>query len=227
MATDLGAAGAPGNVAPPQAAACSGLGVSGAAKAFRLTAEFWKRVMPRKIYLAGPEVFLPDAVDIGLRKKALCAEFGFVGLYPLDNAILAGEDRDRRIFAANLALMDEADAAIFNLSPFRGVSADPGTAFELGLCAGRGKAVFAYSCDPADFCARVGEVFGAHHPPEGGLCDAHGFEIEDFGNADNLMLDCALKAQGRAVLRADSKRPLHDLSLFTACLRQAVLHFGL
>jgi nucleoside 2-deoxyribosyltransferase len=181
---------------------------------------------PQKIYLAGPEVFLPDAVDIGLRKKALCAEFGFVGLYPLDNAVPEGERRDLGIYAANLALLDAADAAVFNLSPFRGVGADPGTAFELGYCAARGKPVFAYSNDPAELFERVGEVFGAHRTPQGGVCDAHGFEIENFGNADNLMLDCALKAQGRAVLRAESRLPLGDLSLFTACLRQARLKFG-
>jgi nucleoside 2-deoxyribosyltransferase len=182
---------------------------------------------PKKIYLAGPEVFLPDAVDVGLRKQALCREFGFVGLYPLDTEIAEGERRDARIYAANLALIEEADAAIFNLSPFRGVGADPGTAFELGFCVARGKPAFAYSNDPADLFDRVAEAFGAHPTPEGGFCDAHGFEIEKFGNADNLMLDCALKAQGRAVLRAETRRPLGDLTLFTACLRQALLKFGI
>jgi nucleoside 2-deoxyribosyltransferase len=179
------------------------------------------------IYLAGPEVFLPDAADVGMRKQALCKAFGFVGLYPLESAILPGEGRDLRIYDANLALMEQADAAIFNLSPFRGVAADPGTAFELGLFVARDKPVFAYSHDPADLFARVGEAFGAHATPEGGCCDAHGYEIENFGNADNLMLDCALKRQGRAVLRSETKLPLGDLTLFTACLRQAVVKFGL
>ena len=40
-----------------------------------------------KIYLAGPDVFLPDAVEIGRRKAAICARHGLSGLYPLDNAI--------------------------------------------------------------------------------------------------------------------------------------------
>ena len=40
-----------------------------------------------KIYLAGPDVFLPDAVEIGRRKSAICARHGLSGLYPLDNAI--------------------------------------------------------------------------------------------------------------------------------------------
>jgi nucleoside 2-deoxyribosyltransferase len=182
---------------------------------------------PKKIYLAGPEVFLPDAAEIGLRKQALCREFGFHGLFPLDSPIPETEGRDEKIYAANIALIVQADAAIFNLSPFRGVGADAGAAFELGHVVAQGKPVFAYSNDPADAFARVSEAFGAHGLPEGGWCDAHGFEIENFGNADNLMLDCALKAQGRAVLRPESKLPLDDLTLFTACLRQALLKFGL
>lgn len=37
------------------------------------------------IYLAGPDVFRPDALTHGQNLKALCAEFGHRGLYPLDN----------------------------------------------------------------------------------------------------------------------------------------------
>ena len=181
---------------------------------------------PRKIYLAGPEVFLPDAVAVGRRKQAMCAEFGFEGLYPLDSVLPEGDRRDEKIYAANLALIRQAEAAIFNLTPFRGVNADPGTAFELGLCVALAKPVFAYTHDPQDYFVRVSEAFGAHQTPDGLTCDAHGLEIENFGNADNLMLDAALKAQGRAVLRGAAKAPPDDLTLFVACLRQALLHFG-
>ena len=40
-----------------------------------------------KIYLAGPEVFLPDALAIGRRKRDICERHGVTGLYPLDNAV--------------------------------------------------------------------------------------------------------------------------------------------
>ena len=43
------------------------------------------------IYLAGPDVFRPDAEAHGEMLKALCAEFGFLGLYPLDHALPAFE----------------------------------------------------------------------------------------------------------------------------------------
>jgi nucleoside 2-deoxyribosyltransferase len=40
-----------------------------------------------KIYLAGPDVFLHDAVEIGRRKVELCRRHGLTGRSPLDNAI--------------------------------------------------------------------------------------------------------------------------------------------
>ena len=41
--------------------------------------------MPIMIYLAGPDVFLPNAIEVGKKKKAICEEFGFEGLFPADN----------------------------------------------------------------------------------------------------------------------------------------------
>jgi nucleoside 2-deoxyribosyltransferase len=40
-----------------------------------------------KIYLAGPDVFLPDAIAIGQRKREICQRHGVTGLYPLDNTV--------------------------------------------------------------------------------------------------------------------------------------------
>src|ERR1700733_30960 len=103
-----------------------------------------------KIYLAGPDVFLHDAVEIGQRKVQLCARHGLTGLYPLDNAIdltardaslrifrgnetmmiaimasaaiimVSARDASLRIFRGNEPMMIAADAIIANLTPFRG-----------------------------------------------------------------------------------------------------------
>ena len=43
--------------------------------------------MNRKIYLAGPEVFHANATALGWQKQALCREYGFEGLFPLDSEI--------------------------------------------------------------------------------------------------------------------------------------------
>ena len=39
--------------------------------------------MVRRLYLAGPDVFAPDARALGDRRRALCAKWGFEGLFPL------------------------------------------------------------------------------------------------------------------------------------------------
>ena len=60
------------------------------------------------VYLAGPDVFLSDAIEIGRRKTEMCAAYGFEGLYPLDNEISpTTTDRvDRLIYQANKAMME-------------------------------------------------------------------------------------------------------------------------
>src|SRR5215207_3572908 len=100
--------------------------------------------MGMKVYLAGPEVFLPDAAVLRAQKKALCERYGFTGLFPFDTEIGAvplSERADWAIYRSNAALMQEADCAIVNLSPFRAPSADVGSVFELGMMVGLGKRV--------------------------------------------------------------------------------------
>ncbi|HEY0292249.1 MAG TPA: nucleoside 2-deoxyribosyltransferase, partial [Hansschlegelia sp.] len=131
-----------------------------------------------KAYLAGPEVFLPDAATIGERKKAVCRAHGFEGLYPIDDSVVGeGGAAARRIFAVNMRLIESCDLVVANLTPFRGVSADVGTAFEVGAAFAIGKPVFAYSNDPRPYSERA--------MPDG-------MAIEDFGGFDNLMLTEAL-----------------------------------
>ena len=108
-----------------------------------------------KIYLAGPDVFRPDAFAQGERLKALCAELELQGLYPLDHSvperIANPPEQALWIYQANLNLIAEADAVLANLNPFRGAEPDSGTAFELGYAAALGKpaalVVAARTCD--------------------------------------------------------------------------------
>src|SRR6266404_5064365 len=142
-----------------------------------------------RIYLAGPDVFLPDALDIGRRKAGICARYGLTGLYPLDNAIdLSAGDASLKIFKGNQAMMDAADAIIANLTPFRGPSADAGTVYELGYMAGRGKLCLAYSNDPTPYVERVARLYNVKTSPDGRLIDPEGLTVEDFGLPDNLMM---------------------------------------
>jgi nucleoside 2-deoxyribosyltransferase len=177
-----------------------------------------------KIYLAGPDVFLPDAVEIGRRKVAICALHGLTGLYPLDNAIdLTAADASLAIFKGNEAMMDAADAIIANLTPFRGPSADAGTVYELGYMAGRGKFCLAYSNDPVVYVERVKRIYDVTKSAAGHLVDNDGLTVEDFGLPDNLMMIHTLDLHG-ARLVTPRQRPQdiwHDLTSFEACVALA------
>ena len=181
-----------------------------------------------KIYLAGPDVFLHDAVDIGRRKVDVCARHGLTGLYPLDNAIdLAAKDASLRIFRGNETMMIAADAIIANLTPFRGPGADAGTVYELGYMAGRGKLCLGYSNDPACYADRVRE-FTAVTSRDGRLVDAQGLTVEDFGLTDNLMMIHALDLHG-CTLVTPPQAPAyiwHDLTAFETCVRLAAAQLG-
>ena len=176
-----------------------------------------------KIYLAGPDVFLPDAVDIGRRKVALCARHGLIGLYPLENVVdRAANDASLQIFRGNEAMMIEADAIVANLTPFRGPGADAGTVYELGYMAGRGKLCLGYSNDPSSYAERVRQ-FTEVNSRDGRLVDASGLTVENFGLSDNLMMIHALDLHGCALLtpRQAPADIWHDLSVFESCVRMA------
>ncbi|ACK51216.1 nucleoside 2-deoxyribosyltransferase [Methylocella silvestris BL2] len=184
----------------------------------------------KKIYLAGPEVFLPDAREIGQRKKELCANYGFRGLFPFDNEVsLSDPEAPLLIYRANLALLRQADCGIFNLTPFRGPSADVGTAFELGLLAGLGTPAFGYSNERASMLERMQRDGQAAFDESTSVWrDASGLSIEDFDNADNLMLDACLAEQGRPLVRtqAAAGHRLTDLAGFELCLELARDYFA-
>jgi nucleoside 2-deoxyribosyltransferase len=181
-----------------------------------------------KIYLAGPDVFLPDAIELGRRKAEICARHGLTGLYPLDNAIdLSARDASLKIFAGNEGMMIEADAIIANLTPFRGPGADAGTVYELGFMAGREKLCLGYCNDPTLYADRV-RKFTTVDKQAGRLADAAGLTVEDFGLSDNLMIIHALELHGCALVapRRASADIWHDLIAFEVCVRMAAERLG-
>jgi nucleoside 2-deoxyribosyltransferase len=181
-----------------------------------------------KVYLAGPDVFLPDAVEIGRQKVDLCRRYGFTGLFPLDNQIDAAVGgASLQIFRGNEAMMLAADAIIANLTPFRGPGADTGTVYELGYMAGLGKLCLGYSNDPSCYADRVREFSGLNSP-DGRLVDAQGLTVEDFGLGDNLMMIHALDLYGCALV-TPARPPadiLRDLTAFESCVRIAAGRLG-
>jgi nucleoside 2-deoxyribosyltransferase len=186
---------------------------------------------PPRIYLAGPEVFLHDALAMGARKAEMCVRYGLEGVYPLDGQLnlsgLAKAEAARRISEANEGLMRSCAGLIANLTPFRGVSMDSGTAFEVGFMRALGRPVLGYTNVVAGYRERA-EIYRSAPPPLPDF-DYPEAEIEDFDSAENLMIEVAIAASGGSVVRTAVPPGLEmrDLAGFEACLVQAAKIFGL
>ncbi|GGX19463.1 nucleoside deoxyribosyltransferase [Pigmentiphaga litoralis] len=144
-----------------------------------------------KIYLAGPDVFRPDAAAFGRSLQALCSELGLTGCFPLDNemkAELSGQAAARAIYEANVAMIRDCDAVMANLNPFRGREPDSGTAFEVGYAAALGKEIWVYTSEPRNLVEQWADTDPVLDGPQ---YDDAGMLVEDFGMNLNLMLACS------------------------------------
>lgn len=142
-----------------------------------------------KAYLAGPDVFSHAAKEKFAEMRRLCSEHGITALAPIDAFVpehWAPEAKASGIFAANVMMLRECDIVIANISPFRGPSCDPGTAWELGFAHALGKKVYAYSGRPSVYGIRLRDMFDVRGRIMYG-CEM-GDVVEEFGLIDNLMI---------------------------------------
>jgi len=182
-----------------------------------------------RVYLAGPDVFLPDPHGRGATLKGICARHGLAGVFPLDEppdvpSHWTGLPLAQRIALCNEAHIQRSAALIANLTPFRGPSADAGTVFELGYMRALGRPVFGWSNAAADFTTRtVSFLAGAARPCASGWRDQEGLAIEVFGCADNLMIDGAIIASGGSLFTAEvpAAERWTNLAAFERCVAAA------
>lgn len=180
-----------------------------------------------RIYLAGPEVFLSNAKEIGEQKKALCKEYGFEGIFPLDVEVDVNSKTLRQIglciSEVNERLIKSCDIVIANITPFRGPSADVGTAYEMGFAHGLGKKVFAYTNIAASFTQRTVEALNHQikRCADGKLRDSFGMFIEEVELTDNLMIDGCIHANDcrLVVEQAPKDQVFTYLGGFEKCLQ--------
>ena len=142
-----------------------------------------------RVYLAGPDVFLPDPLKMAEAKKEICQNYGFEGVFPFDSNLdltnLKPRQAALQIYHCNLKLMNSCDLIIANMTPFRSPSLDAGTAFEIGYMTALGKPIFGYSNDGHLYGERVMNKTSE-------TLDDRGMLIEDFEMMDNLMLEGAI-----------------------------------
>lgn len=138
----------------------------------------------RSVYLAGPDVFYPNADALATAHKALCRQHGLEPLHPIDQPTLASG----HIYRTNIELLKRANAVVANLNPFRGTEVDSETAFEVGFAIASGKPVIGYLAQAELLKDRVERIFGPLFEVDGICRDKEGNLVENFGHQVNLML---------------------------------------
>ncbi len=180
-----------------------------------------------RVYLAGPDVFLPAAQARAVLLKSICTRHGLQGVSPLDELHDEPESWATLPEARRIALRYEAHisgcaALIANLTPFRGPSADVGTVFEIGYMRALGRPIFGWSNSAAPFTERTCAFLGAAavRGPDGAWQDDNGMLIEAFGLSDNLMIDAAIQASGGQLFTTtvDDASRWTDLAAFQRCV---------
>lgn len=147
------------------------------------------------IYLAGPDVFRPDAREHFVRLKLACDALGLEALLPAD-----GEEQqqtpealEKRIYEANMQRLRAADGVVANLASFRGLEPDSGTVFEVGAAVALGIPVVAYGVPEGSYADRARAALPCTHDEGGVLRESGtGIAVEDFGQPLNLMLACSI-----------------------------------
>jgi len=184
--------------------------------------------MTARVYLAGPDVFLPDAEAWAARRAAICGRHGLAAVSPLDSladeAAWAHLPEWQRIALRNEAHIRGCQAVIANLTPFRGPSADVGTVYEVGYARALGLAVFGYTNCPVPFTQRSMDYVLTHSVATGSpgrvWRDGDGLLIEQFKRHDNLMIEGGIVGSGGVLVVPESEPAdrWRDLTTFETCV---------
>lgn len=181
------------------------------------------------VYLAGPEVFLPDSLHAGNFLKAQISLFNkhylkdspylLKGIYPFDSEY---EPKNMdfndgfNIFEGNTKIMDKSSAVIANMVKFRGPGIDEGTAFEIGYMHAQNKIIVGYYDEKPfyinpqnnrDLIEKVKEEMGGVKES----LDKHGALIEPFEMTDNLMVVAPVMGNKQWPISEDSWSALFTL----------------
>jgi len=167
------------------------------------------------VYLAGPDVFARNPLEIAAKKKKICEKYGIEGHFPLEKKLnlegLTPEQIGIKISQTNEDMMKNCDLIIANMTPFRGPSMDVGTGFEMGFMRALGKPVYAYTNSVISLYDRTKSSIrelGGKLTKRGTdiLEDPKHMRLENFGLTDNLMTEGAVLSSG-ACIKKESAPP--------------------
>lgn len=149
---------------------------------------------PIDVYIAGPDVFFPNAPAHFAYIREKLAQHGMRGREPVDGGLSKGAPLNREtalaICKGNYQLIRECQVVLANLNPFRGMEPDSGTCAEVGYAKGIGKLIVAYTDSPEPYADRVRRNYGSRVDAALGIevDNREGNIIENFGLVCNLML---------------------------------------
>ena len=171
------------------------------------------------VYLAGPDVFYPDAIQIGDNNKKLLVQLGMIGHFPFDNIIDPEIFKNPKLAAQTIAENNEkimkdicsegrVGVILANMNPWHGPSTDVGTSFEIGFMSAlshfKNVIIIGYSEDTRKFEDRVTQDHykgNVTTDEKGRVWGSDGKEVEKFGCADNLMLTSAIERTGGKICK--------------------------
>lgn len=181
----------------------------------------------KRIYLAGPDVFFPNMIDIRDKKLKICSTYGMLGVFPIDNnplPDLSKKNLGRYICRKNKGLIVTCQGIIANITPFRGIGVDPGTAYEIGYADALRRPIFGYTNNPDSFLLRTKIVFNGKFN-ESVFVDEDGFIIEDFNMVDNLMIDTSILDSSKTLIVPETTEPFDSLYTFEKAVYAAKKYF--
>jgi len=150
----------------------------------------------KSIYIAGPDVFESNAIEIGALYTEMCDDFDFRGLYPLNNELSLSDNATKHeiaeaIYLANIEMINQSDYVIANLNSFRGKEGDSGTMWEVGYAVSKGIPVIGYMDSDKSYLHRFSD--SESFEIKNVWVDENGKTIEDFDLPINLMISCSVK----------------------------------
>ena len=169
--------------------------------------------MKPKLYLAGPEVFLPNATEMAEKQRQLCEKYGFIGLHPMDNNINLSDQSMQtavQIYRSDVSQIRECNIVVANCNAFRGMLMDDGTAYEIGYGNALGKPAYGYIASLNSLAERTRSQYPCRQLADGTTIDQDGYLVtDDFGTSINLMMQCGMLDTGGRLVEGD----------FEACLQ--------
>jgi nucleoside 2-deoxyribosyltransferase len=157
-----------------------------------------------RIYIAGPDIYHPQNLEIAESKKSICARYGLDAVLATDflaGVQFVGKAADAApLFRERLKIIRGCDALIADMTPFRGPGMDPACALEMGIMAGLDRPVVGYTLDPTPYADRMSrlhvEIDESLTRVGPRLVAPSGMVIEDFSLPDAVMTAGAALARG-------------------------------